>query len=89
MEEKGLPVVLDLEDVSYEVIKKGGEGLGCRMMRGIEEAWAALHFDWRSMVGDTQNGGSIGSKEEDDPWVGCRWAKRTGPKGQLAQLDAG
>jgi hypothetical protein len=34
------------EDFGYEVIKKGGEALGCHLMRGIEEALAALRFDF-------------------------------------------
>jgi hypothetical protein len=45
-EEKGSPSVVDLEDFGYEVIKKGGEALRCCLMRGMEEAWAALHFDF-------------------------------------------
>jgi hypothetical protein len=57
MEENGSPAVVELEDYGYEVIKMGGEGLGCRMMKGTEEAWAAFHFNFMpalsSMVGDT------------------------------------
>jgi hypothetical protein len=34
------------EDFGYEVIKKGGEALGCHLMRGMEEAPAALRFDF-------------------------------------------
>jgi hypothetical protein len=30
----------------YEVIKKGGEALGCHLMRGMEEAPVALRFDF-------------------------------------------
>jgi hypothetical protein len=30
----------------YEVIKKGGEALRCHLMRGMEDALAALHFDF-------------------------------------------
>jgi hypothetical protein len=39
-------VVVDLEHFGYEVIKKGGEALGCPLMRGMEEAWATLLFDF-------------------------------------------
>jgi hypothetical protein len=46
MEENGSPGVVNLEDFGYEVIKKGREALGCRSMRGTEEAWAALRFDF-------------------------------------------
>jgi hypothetical protein len=31
-------MVVDLEDFGYDVIKKGGEALGCLLMRGMEEA---------------------------------------------------
>jgi hypothetical protein len=34
------------EDFGYEVIKKGGEALRCHLMRGMEEARAALRFDF-------------------------------------------
>jgi hypothetical protein len=34
------------EDFGYEVLKKGGEALGCHLMRGLEEAPAALRFDF-------------------------------------------
>jgi hypothetical protein len=89
--------VVNHEDFGYEVIKKGREALRCCLMRGIEEAWAVLHFDFISAleVGDAQSGGkpgsggSVGSKEEDDPRVGRCWAERTGPKGRLGQLDVG
>jgi hypothetical protein len=36
--------VVNHEDFDYEVIKKGREALGCRLMRGTEEAWATLCF---------------------------------------------
>jgi hypothetical protein len=36
--------VVNHEDFDYEVIKKGREALGCRLMRGTEEAWAVLRF---------------------------------------------
>jgi hypothetical protein len=39
-------MVLDVEDFGYEVIKMGGEALGCRLMRGTEEAWAVLRLDF-------------------------------------------
>jgi hypothetical protein len=38
--------VVGFEDFSYEVIKKGGEVLGCHLMRGMGEAPAALRFDF-------------------------------------------
>jgi hypothetical protein len=38
--------VVGFEDFSYEVIKKGGEALGCHLMRGMEEARVALCFDF-------------------------------------------
>jgi hypothetical protein len=38
--------VVNHEHFCYEVIKKGREALGCRLMRGMEEAWAALRFDF-------------------------------------------
>jgi hypothetical protein len=38
--------VVGFEDFGYEVIKKGGEALGCHLMRGMEEARAALCFDF-------------------------------------------
>jgi hypothetical protein len=38
--------VVGFEDFGYEVIKKGGEALGCHLMRGMEEAQAALRFDF-------------------------------------------
>jgi hypothetical protein len=46
--------VVNHEDFGYEVIKKGREALRCCLMRGIEEAWAVLHFDFISAleVGD-------------------------------------
>jgi hypothetical protein len=83
--------VVNHEDFGYEVIKKGREALRCCLMRGIEEAWAVLHFDFISAleVGDAQSGGSVGSKEEDSPRVRRCWAERTGPKGRLGQLDVG
>jgi hypothetical protein len=83
--------VVNHEDFGYEVIKKGREALRCCLMRGIEEAWAVLHFDFISAleVGDAQSGGSVGSKEEDGPRVRRCWAERTGPKGRLGQLDVG
>jgi hypothetical protein len=31
------------------------------------------------------SGGSVVSSEEDDPRVGHRWARRTGPKGRLGR----
>jgi hypothetical protein len=34
------------EDFGYEVIKTGGEALGCHLMRGMEEAPVALRFDF-------------------------------------------
>jgi hypothetical protein len=39
-------VVVNHEDFGYKVIKKGREVVGCRLMRGMEEAWAALRFDF-------------------------------------------
>jgi hypothetical protein len=39
-------VVVNHEYFGYEVIKMGREALGCRLMRGTEEAWAALRFDF-------------------------------------------
>jgi hypothetical protein len=38
--------VVNREDFGYEVIKKGRKVLGCRLMRGMEEAWAVLRFDF-------------------------------------------
>jgi hypothetical protein len=38
--------VVGFEDFGYEVIKKGGEGLRCYLMRAMEEAPAALRFDF-------------------------------------------
>jgi hypothetical protein len=38
--------VVGFEDFGYEVIKKGGEALRCHLMRGMEEAPAALCFDF-------------------------------------------
>jgi hypothetical protein len=38
--------VVGFEDFGYEVIKKGGEALGCHLMREMEEAPAALRFDF-------------------------------------------
>jgi hypothetical protein len=43
---EGSPVVVGFEDISYDVIKKGGEALRCHLMRGTEEAPAALCFDF-------------------------------------------
>jgi hypothetical protein len=40
------PAVVNHEDFGYEVIKKGREALGCRLMRGTEEAWATLCFNF-------------------------------------------
>jgi hypothetical protein len=45
-EEKGSPTVVGFEDFGYEVIKKGGEALGYHLMRVMEEAPAALCFDF-------------------------------------------
>jgi hypothetical protein len=39
-------VVVDFEHFGYEVIKKGGEVLRCRLMSGTEEARAVLRFDF-------------------------------------------
>jgi hypothetical protein len=39
-------VVVNHEDFGYEVIKKGREALGCRLMRGTEEARVAFCFDF-------------------------------------------
>jgi hypothetical protein len=38
--------VVGFEDFGYEVIKTGGEALGCHLMRGMEEAPVALRFDF-------------------------------------------
>jgi hypothetical protein len=38
--------VVGFEDFGYEVIKKGGEALECHFIRGMEEARAALCFDF-------------------------------------------
>jgi hypothetical protein len=38
--------VVSFEDFGYEMIKKGGEALGCHFMRGMEEARVALRFDF-------------------------------------------
>jgi hypothetical protein len=43
---EGVAMVVGFEDFGYEVIKKGGEALGCHLMRGMEEARAALRFDF-------------------------------------------
>jgi hypothetical protein len=50
MGEKGSPTVVDLEDFGYEVIKKGGEALRCCLIRGMEEAQAALCFNFISVL---------------------------------------
>jgi hypothetical protein len=42
--------VVGFEDFSYEVIKKGGEALGCHLMRGMEEARVTLCFDFISTL---------------------------------------
>jgi hypothetical protein len=42
--------VVGFEDFGYEVIKKGGEALGCHLMRGMEEAPATLCFDFISVL---------------------------------------
>ena len=39
-------MVVGFEDFGYEVIKKGGEALGCHMMREMEEAPVALRFNF-------------------------------------------
>ena len=38
--------MVGFEDFGYEVIKTGGEALGCHLMRGMEEAPVALRFDF-------------------------------------------
>jgi hypothetical protein len=81
MEEKGSPVVVGFEDFGYEVIKKGGEALGCHLMRGMEESWEALRFDFitalevdgrrraeRRQAGERR----LGQRKETAPKVG--WA---------------
>jgi hypothetical protein len=74
--------VVGFEDFGYEVIKKGGEALGCHFMRGMEEAPAALRFDFipmlevdgrrhaeRRQVGEWR----LGQRKETTPKVG--WAE--------------
>jgi hypothetical protein len=55
-------------------------------MRGMDEAWAVLRFDFVPTPG---SGGSVVSSEEDGPQVGHHWAGRTGPKGRLGILMRG
>jgi hypothetical protein len=73
--------VVNHEDFGYEVIKKGREALGCRLMRGT--------------VGDAQSGDklgsgdSVGSKEEDGPRVAVPGPRGLGPKADWANLMRG
>jgi hypothetical protein len=83
-EEKGSPAVVGFEDFGYEVIKKGGEVLGCHLMRGMEEAPAALRFDFipaleadgrrraeRRQVGERRLGRLRWEKTPEWAGVGC------------------
>jgi hypothetical protein len=73
--------VVGFEDFGYEVIKKGGETLGCHLMRGMKEAPVALRFDFipalevdgRRRVEQQQAGErQLGRRKEMTPKVG--WA---------------
>jgi hypothetical protein len=74
--------VVGFEDFDYEVIKKGGEALGCHFMRGMEEARASLRLDFilalevdgRQRVERWQAGERwLGQMKETTPKVG--WAR--------------
>jgi hypothetical protein len=64
------------EDFDYEVIKKGGEALGCHMMRGMVEAPAALRFDF------------ILALEVDGQWHVERWQAGEGWLGQRKETTS-
>jgi hypothetical protein len=66
-------VVVGFEDFGYEVIRKGGEALRCHLMRGMEEAPAALRFDFIPTleVGGARSSGSGMTEEGEGPgWAG-------------------
>jgi hypothetical protein len=63
-------VVVNHEDFGYEVIKKGREALGCRLMRGTEEARVAFCFDFIPALEVPGSGSLVGSKEDDGPRLG-------------------
>jgi hypothetical protein len=72
---KGSPAVVGFRDFSYEVIKKGGEALECHLMRGMEEAPVALHFDFIPALevdGRWRAERRLGQRKETTPKVG--WA---------------
>jgi hypothetical protein len=69
------------EDFGYKVSKKGGEALGCHLMRGMEEAPVALRFDFISALevngrrrAERRQAGErrLGQRKETTPMVG--WA---------------
>jgi hypothetical protein len=69
-------VVVDFEHFGYEVIKKGGEVLRCRLMSGTEEARAVLRFDFIPAL-------------EVDGWRRVEQRLDWFQGGRLGQLDAG
>jgi hypothetical protein len=88
------------KDFGYEVIKKGGEALGCHLMRGMEEAPAALRFDFiptlevngRQRVERWQAGERwLGQRKETTPKVGWAGVGHTAkkPPGLVHDLRAG
>jgi hypothetical protein len=72
---------VDFEDFCYVVIKKGGDALGCHLMRRMAEAPVALHFNFILAVevdgrrhAEWQQAGErwLGRRNETTPKVG--WA---------------
>jgi hypothetical protein len=63
--------VVGFEDFGYEVIKKGGEALGCHMMRGMEEALAALLFDFIPTL-EVDGRWHVERRQAGEQWLGQR-----------------
>jgi hypothetical protein len=74
--------VVGFEDFGYEVIKKGGDTLGCHLMRGMEAASLRLHPDaggrWSVARGAAANRGAAARSEEGDDLEGG--LGRSGPR---------
>jgi hypothetical protein len=79
-------VVVGFEDFGYEVIKKGGEALGCHMMREMEEAPVALRFDFIPALevnGRWHTERRLGQRKET---TGPSWAGVGHELGQFCQV---
>jgi hypothetical protein len=87
MEENGSLAVVNHEDFSYEVIKKGREVLRCRLMRGTEEAWAALRFNFILAL-EVDGRRHTEWRQAGEQWLGWFQGGRWSPGGpSLGQED--